>query len=450
MKRFWSFSHFCLISTIITFALLIHPLAANADFADSFTAPNGTELHAYNPSVYTYQNSSQPLLYIQNNTLPGLYTYSTVIVNNNNFINGCMSGVWTGNYINMTIRSAGFQPGETTPQVFYQIYSSPYIGNNFELNGFYDGIFHTLASGSIDMSGTHYYKICAIGSTISAYQDNTLLGSATDTGITTSGYETFNLADPHGDSILDSLAITVSNTPPSVGTVIISPNPAQINSSVAAITTFTDSDTGQTHTATANWGDGTNTSTSCSVTEPNGSTPGSVNCPFSSGYAAANVYPITITVSDGISQTTSAVTYESVFDPTQSSIFSAGEKYDNPPTANPSTSGSVKFGLTYKYKGGTANGNRAFTMDFNEANIHFTASYVTSLVISNGMATLMGTGTIDGQTGTYNFLVTGINNGGIRIQITDSSNNVIYDTQPGDPITATPTTTSANMHVLVQ
>lgn len=238
------------------------------------------------------------------------------------------------------------------------------------------------------------------------------------------------------------------NQAPIVGTVTVSQNPVQINTSVTATATFIDPDAGQIHTATANWGDGINTATSCSLTEPNGSTPGSVNCQFS-GYSVANVYPVTISVSDGIAQpVTSPVSYASVFNPTQSSIFSAGEKFSNPSSANPSTSGTVKFGLTYKYKGGTANSNRAFSMDFKNAGLHFSASTVTSLVISNGMATLQGTGTLTGQSGTFNFLVTGFNNGGIRIQITDSSNNVVYDTQPGDPITATPTTTTG--HVLVQ
>ncbi len=252
-----------------------------------------------------------------------------------------------------------------------------------------------------------------------------------------SGNNIAELYDPNG----------ISNFPPIESSVTVTPNPVQINTLVNATTTFTDPDAGQTHTATANWGDGTNTVTTCSVTEPSGNTPGSINCPFS-GYLAANVYPVTITVSDGTAQTTSAVTYASVFDPIQNSIFSAGERYSNPSSATPNTQGGVKFGLTYKYNGGTANQNRAFKLDFNAANLHFNATSVTSLVISNGMATLQGTGTLTGQTGTYNFLVTGVNNGGIRIQITDFSNNLIYDTQPGDPITATPTT-SVTGHVVV-
>ncbi len=93
-------------------------------------------------------------------------------------------------------------------------------------------------------------------------------------------------------------------------------------------------------------------------------------------------------------------------------------------------------------------GDKAFTMDFNAANLHFNATNVSSLVVSGSTATLEGTGTRNGTSG-YSFVVTGVDSGGIRIQITDSSNNVVYDTQPGDPITATPTT-SVTGHVKVQ
>jgi flagellar hook assembly protein FlgD len=87
-------------------------------------------------------------------------------------------------------------------------------------------------------------------------------------------------------------------------------------------------------------------------------------------------------------------------------------------------------------------------MDFNAANLHFNATTISSLVISNGIGTLTGTGTIN-NSGTYNFFVTGSESANtIRIQITDSSNNVIYDTQPGDPTNASPTTTVTAGNVL--
>src|SRR5262249_33432495 len=158
--------------------------------------------------------------------------------------------------------------------------------------------------------------------------------------------------------------------PPVVSSVTISPNPAQTNTSVTASTTFTDPDAGETYTATVNWGDPNHAADSCNVTPPNGSTPGSVSCPRSAGYSTANVWPVISTVNDGTAQTTSDITYASVFNPTASSIFTAGEHFDNPSTASPSTTGRIKFGLSYKYQGGIATGDKAFTMDFNAASIH--------------------------------------------------------------------------------
>ena len=110
----------------------------------------------------------------------------------------------------------------------------------------------------------------------------------------------------------------------------------------------------------------------------------------------------------------------------------------------------MKFGLSYKYQGSVPVGDREFTMNFNVANLTFNANSITSFVIANNMATLTGTGTINGGSHAYNFLVTGVNGGGVRIQITDpsNSNNVIYDTQHGDPITAIPTTSVSGQVVV--
>lgn len=94
-------------------------------------------------------------------------------------------------------------------------------------------------------------------------------------------------------------------------------------------------------------------------------------------------------------------------------------------------------------------GDKQFIMNFNAANLTFNATTVTSLVTANGIGTLTGTGTINGS-GIYNFLVTGDGNANtIRIQIADQSGNIIYDTQPGAPITAgitTPVTGNVIVH----
>jgi hypothetical protein len=76
---------------------------ASANFTDTFTAPDGTDLHTYNP-IYTV--SGNPVT-IQNDAVAP--NASTVFISGNNFVDGCMSMDWTGNSTNtsMSVRNPG-------------------------------------------------------------------------------------------------------------------------------------------------------------------------------------------------------------------------------------------------------------------------------------------------------------------------------------------------------
>src|SRR5205807_405179 len=167
-----------------------------------------------------------------------------------------------------------------------------------------------------------------------------------------------------------------------------------------------------THTAQWNWGDTINGNpdiTAGTVTESNGS--GSVS--DSHTYTSAGVYTITLTVTDNHGATgQSTFQYVSVYNPTSQGLFSAGQHFSSPAGAyaqNTSLTGTVKFGLSYKYQGTMPVGDKQFTMNFPAANLTFNATTISSLVIANSMATLTGTGTINGGSATYNFLVVGVN-----------------------------------------
>lgn len=277
------------------------------------------------------------------------------------------------------------------------------------------------------------------------------------------GTYTETLTVPNGYSATTTNPATVSisaNTTqnfgiysaPVVSAITAPTSPAQVNTSVSTSATFTDGDTTDTHNNSGTYWDWGDTTTSQgTVTEPNGSTPGSVT--GSHTYTSAGVYTVKLTVTDNDGASgSSTYQYVSIYNPTSQGLFSAGQHFSSSAGAYPANSsltGTVKFGLSYKYQGTMPVGDKQFTMNFNAANLLFNATTISSLVISNSMATLTGTGTINNGSHTYNFLVVGVNGGNIRVQITDPSNNnaVVYDTQPGDPSTTTPTT-SVNGQVI--
>ncbi len=234
--------------------------------------------------------------------------------------------------------------------------------------------------------------------------------------------------------------------PPTVGTITAPSSPVLINTAITASASFTDADVSDTHTASWNWGDG-NTTTG-TVTESNGS--GSVSNTHT--YTATGVYLVTLTVTDNTGlQGTSTFQYIAVYDANTS--FAGGRSFDNPSSASPNTTGKVSFGISSKY-----NSSNVLTgtvkMNFKAASIDFASNSLSSLATSNGKAYLKGSGTVNGS-GSYTFLASGIDGsvvGGndlIRFQIKDSSNTVVYDSQPGAGDTADPTTSDATGNIRV-
>lgn len=247
---------------------------------------------------------------------------------------------------------------------------------------------------------------------------------------------TVSVTDEQNATGRGTATVTVNNVAPTVGTITAPTTPIEVNTSITATANFTDSGVQDTHTALWNWGDGN--ITPGNVAESNGS--GSVS--DSHTYTVAGVYTITLTVTDKDGSVgTSTFQYVSVYNPTPQGLFTGNRIFSSPAGAypqNPNLTGQVQFGVTSKYLGTALIGD--VSMNFRAANLEFDATTLTALVISNGQATLRGTGTVNGS-GNYNFLVTGLDGpqDAVRFQIKDQLGTVIYDSQLGAVDTATPT-----------
>ncbi len=253
---------------------------------------------------------------------------------------------------------------------------------------------------------------------------------------------TVSVTDNQGATATIMASVTVNNVAPTVGVITAPASPTQVNTAITASANFTDPGILDTHTASWNWGDGN--TTSGTVTESNGV--GLVS--DSHTYTTAGVYTVTLTVADNNNGSgTTAYQYIVMYDTSAGFITGSG-KYNSLAgwdTQHTSASGDVKFGIQAKYNGSNTTPIGNTKWNFKNSNLDFVSTAYDWLVVSSGRATLKGHGTINGS-GSYTFLtsvIDGSQSGGvnkIRFQIKDSSGNVIYDTQLGDPDTIAPNT----------
>lgn len=310
-------------------------------------------------------------------------------------------------------------------------------GANFSQNGSFGDYDSTTWSAIVDYGdGSGVQQLALSGTNFS------LAHTYADNGVYT---VTVTITDGQGANSTATTTVTVNNVAPVLGDITGIPLvPIQINSSgnaaVSASITFTDPGMLDTHTVVWSWGDGT-TSTGL-ATEANGAgaATGSHN------YTSPGIYTVEVTITDnGGLSTTQYFRYVAVYD--EDSMFTAVTKFNSPAgayLANPQLTGQVDFSVHVKYNN---DGMLAGTvsMNFNAGNIRFNATGFVMLVCTElGRATLTGMGSVNGVGG-YTFFVTGIdktaiNGNKIRFQIVSPEGVVVYDTQPGADITATPTT----------
>lgn len=201
-------------------------------FSDSFTAPDGTSLTAHNPA---YQILGNPVTISSSHVAP---YYATVMIHGYDFADGCISMDWTGltTNSNMDIRVNG---------AFDDFYQLIVWGNTWQLQRSHDRI---LANGNADFNGTHTVMLCAIGSTVSAYQDGAPLASVSDNVPMSGGYQAFYSEGNVLDNLVLSAtgAATLTSTPvPPTST----PVPPTATSTPVSTIIFSDTFTAQDGTS---------------------------------------------------------------------------------------------------------------------------------------------------------------------------------------------------------
>jgi hypothetical protein len=132
-----------------------------------------------------------------------------------------------------------------------------------------------------------------------------------------------------------------------------------------------------------------------------------------------------------------------VFIPILGSINGSGVLNGPPFAVAASSAGKVRFRLAAKYVGTQAIPQGEMVLQSKATHRVFHSTGLDWLVIAGSTAWYEGTGMIDGA-GSYGFLVSasgGSGAGKVRIRIWDkSSGAVVYDSQPGAPFNAAPTT----------
>jgi len=249
----------------------------------------------------------------------------------------------------------------------------------------------------------------------------------------------------NGDTITVSQGQTQElNLPPEITSFTAPIDPVAVNISIDAIVSFTDSPS-DTHTVVLDWGD--TTQDTVEITD------GSQSLAISHSYTSANIYTLSVSVTDNGGKSDSAqFEFVTVYDP--SGGFVTGGGLINSPagayTAEPSLTGKANFGFVSKYKKGATTPTGVTEFQFKVADLNFHSVNYDWLVVAGAKAMYKGVGTINGA-GNFGFMLSVVDEkltastdtDLFRIKIVDKdTDTLVYDNQVGetddnaDPTTA--------------
>ncbi len=262
---------------------------------------------------------------------------------------------------------------------------------------------------------------------------------------------TLTVSDGINPSVSSSATVTVGNLSPTATGLVATPDLTNIGTSVSVATTFADPGTNDTHTATVAWGDGP--PTTATVAESSGS--GGVSA--SHTYTTPGMYTVTVVITDDDGGSVTVSTDVVVYDPTDDFVTANGNFASpsgaytpgNPSDPNYTGNAHIEFLVRYGVPDPTGHGE----FRFNAADLEMEATGFTQLVVglSGTRADFRGTGEVNDVSG-YEFLVTVVDGSPdlVRIKVWKTSDSsVVYDSQPGDPDTAAPTTPMTGSGVVI-
>lgn len=245
------------------------------------------------------------------------------------------------------------------------------------------------------------------------------------------------IQDKDGGATDYTANVTVNNVAPTVGPITAQLAPVLINTEISVSADYSDPGVLDTLTAVWDWGDGS------SEVTPLPDTNGTVAATHT--YTATGVYIVTLTVTDSAGDSgTAAFEYIVVYDPAGGAtngsgwFFSPPDSYSGDPALN--LKGRLGFVVSYRRFLPEPSGNFRFTIQ--PADVHLNGAGFDWLVVSGTTAIFQGYGTLDGS-GDYGFVVTvrdyGETNDVVRVRIWNrQTGEVLYDSQPGNPINAAP------------
>ncbi len=256
---------------------------------------------------------------------------------------------------------------------------------------------------------------------------------------------TVTVTDPQNASGFDTTHAVVLDAAPVVGPITAPLDPILVGTTIAAAADFTDAGVLDHHAAEWSWGDG---STSVGIVTQ-GAGWGHVSGEHR--YTSAGVHTVGLRVTDddgGIGEAT--FQFVVAYDPSDGFVTGGGW-FDSPPGslhADPSASGKATLGFNAKYHKNDAvpSGQTQFT--FHEGGLDLHSTGYDWLVVTETLAYLAGSGTLDGglECDLLLTLSDGDRAGGdgidrVRLQLwSAATGEPVYDSEPGAPMWVEPTT----------